>query len=264
MIAVSICCLAYNQEKLITDAIKGFMMQRTKFNYEIIIHDDASTDRTPEIIRKYQRSYPKLIKPILQTKNQFSRDGVYPFWTHLYPAAQGRYIAECDGDDYWTDPYKLQRQYEFMEANPEYAICYHNYVIKNMQTGKTLQQPFSPQDYTGEELISYRQRGHYDIHTSTKFWRNLWLDHPQSRALFSKFSADYPTTILQGMFGAGKYLDNIKPSVFRRCHTASSWTNLPPAQMHKKTREMYYRIYEAIKDTGNEDWINARLKFING
>jgi glycosyltransferase involved in cell wall biosynthesis len=97
-------------------------MQKTSFPFEFLIHDDASPDGTADIIREYEARFPDIIKVIYQTENQFSK-GVQIWAEHLFPHARGKYIALCDGDDYWTDPLKLQKQVDFLEANPDYAIC---------------------------------------------------------------------------------------------------------------------------------------------
>jgi glycosyltransferase involved in cell wall biosynthesis len=102
-------------------------MQQTNFPIEVLIHDDASTDDTADIIREYERKYPEIIKPIYQTENQYSK-GVDVF-QYNFSRAQGKYIALCEGDDYWTDPYKLQKQVDFLEKNPEYSICSSGYKI---------------------------------------------------------------------------------------------------------------------------------------
>lgn len=118
---VSICCITYNHVTYIAQAIESFLMQKTTFPFEILIHDDASTDGTSEIIRDYERKYPDIIKPIYQTENQYSQ-GRSISATYQFPRAKGRYIALCEGDDYWTDPLKLQKQVDFLEANPEYGM----------------------------------------------------------------------------------------------------------------------------------------------
>lgn len=123
---VSISCTAYNHEQYIREAIDGFLIQKTNFLVEIIIHDDASTDGTAEIIKEYEGNFPQLIFPIYQKENQYSK-GVKVSPTFNWPRARGKYIALCEGDDYWTDPYKLQRQVDFLEANEEYVLCCHDY-----------------------------------------------------------------------------------------------------------------------------------------
>src|SRR5690606_29817302 len=115
---VSIICYAYNHEKYIKDALNGFVMQKTEFPFEIIIHDDASSDKTADIIREFEREYPHILKPIYQTINQYSIEKG-KVTRICYEAAKGKYIALCEGDDYWTDPLKLQKQVDFMESNPE-------------------------------------------------------------------------------------------------------------------------------------------------
>lgn len=123
-IAVSVYCLAFNHEKHIRDALEGFVNQKTTFRYEVFVHDDASTDGTATIIAEYARKYPQIIKPIYQTENQYSR-GVNIVYDIIWPRMQGKYVASCEGDDYWSDPQKLQLQYEAMERHPECTICSH-------------------------------------------------------------------------------------------------------------------------------------------
>ena len=114
---VTVYTLAYNHAPYIRQCIEGILMQKTTFSFEFVIHDDASTDGTADIIREYETRYPDIIKPIYQTENQYSKEGV------MLPSALGKYIAECEGDDYWTDPLKLQKQVDFLETHPDYTIC---------------------------------------------------------------------------------------------------------------------------------------------
>lgn len=122
-IVISICCLSYNHGPYIANALDGFMMQETDFSFEVLIHDDASTDHTTEIIKKYERDYPGIVKPIYQSENQWSKGARGISVTHNFPRAKGKYIAICEGDDYWTDPLKLQKQVDFLESHPDYTLC---------------------------------------------------------------------------------------------------------------------------------------------
>lgn len=120
---VSVSCLTYNHEAFIADAIEGFLRQQTPFPVEILIHDDASTDRTADIVRAYERAHPEKIRAIYQHENQYSKGG-RP--SHLnYSRARGKYIAFCEGDDYWTDPLKLAKQIHALESNPDVHLCFH-------------------------------------------------------------------------------------------------------------------------------------------
>ncbi len=132
MCKVSICCMTYNQESYIKDAINGFLCQKTNFDYEIIIHDDCSTDNTANIVKEYQEKYPELIKAILQKENQYSKGkNILNF---CLAEASGEYIAICEGDDFWTDEYKLQKQIDILDANTQYSCCMHNVEWLNCQT----------------------------------------------------------------------------------------------------------------------------------
>jgi glycosyltransferase involved in cell wall biosynthesis len=122
---VSISCIAYNHEPFIEDALEGFLIQETDFPFEILIHDDASTDRTAEIIREYETRYPNLIKPIYQSVNQFSQQ-IKPVSDFNYARAKGKYIAICEGDDFWTDPFKLQKQVDILQADEKIVAVITN------------------------------------------------------------------------------------------------------------------------------------------
>lgn len=123
---VSINCITYNHEPYIRETLEGFVMQKTNFRFEAIIHDDASTDCTAEIIKEYAEKYPDIIKPIYEIENQYSKkDGSLE--RIMNEACKGKYIAFCEGDDYWTDPYKLQKQVDFLETHPDYVMCSHFY-----------------------------------------------------------------------------------------------------------------------------------------
>lgn len=118
---VSIRCLTYNHAPYIRQCLEGFVMQKTNFRFEAIVHDDASTDGTADIILEYANKYPNIIKPILETENQFSKcnGGIRRI---MNEACTGKYIALCEGDDYWIDPNKLQIQVDFLENHPEYTM----------------------------------------------------------------------------------------------------------------------------------------------
>ena len=123
---VVIECFTYNQENYIRDALDGFVIQKTCFPFVAIVHDDASTDNTARIIHDYAEKYPEIIKPIYETENQYSKkDGsLSKIMNNEIIRYNPKYIACCEGDDYWTDPYKLQKQVDFLESHPDYGMCY--------------------------------------------------------------------------------------------------------------------------------------------
>lgn len=123
---VTVWCLAYNQKDFIRDALEGFVMQKTTFPFEVIVHDDASTDGTTAIVQEYARQYPEIIKPVIETENQWQKGGLKNIIHILNEKYRnGKYIAFCEGDDYWTAPQKLQQQVDFLESHSEYSMCFH-------------------------------------------------------------------------------------------------------------------------------------------
>jgi glycosyltransferase involved in cell wall biosynthesis len=196
-IAVSVYCLAYNHEKYIRKTLEGFIMQKTNFNYEVIVHDDASTDRTSEIIREYSEKYPNIIKPIFQKDNQYSKN-VEILKTYILPRVKGKYIAFCEGDDYWNDENKLQKQFDALESHPECSISTHKVQCCNEDgTANPRVIPENGYYLHGDGVISEEElkqclwiRGGYPFHTCSYFVRrqvfNVDLEYPRDVGVLRK------------------------------------------------------------------------------
>lgn len=147
---VSICMITYNHAPFIADAIQGIVSQKTNFPIELVIGEDCSTDNTRKIIEQYQKDYPNIIRLLPNSNNL----GVMKNFHRTLNACNGKYIALCEGDDYWTDPLKLQKQVDFLETHPDYSLCFHNAMI-HYEDGKTPDCPFGKiedRDYTGVEI----------------------------------------------------------------------------------------------------------------
>lgn len=122
-IMVSVCCICFNHEKYIEEALNGILRQKTNFNYEIIIHDDVSSDNSMLIANKYREAYPNIVKIYIEDENQWTKK--VDILKKTYKLAKGKYIAICECDDYWIDEYKLQKQIDFLENNINYSACFH-------------------------------------------------------------------------------------------------------------------------------------------
>ena len=229
-IKVSIICNAYNHEAYIADALKGFVMQKTTFPFEVLVHDDASTDNTAQIIREYEKKYPQLIKPIYETENQYSKkDG--SLYRIQYGRAQGDYIAVCEGDDYWTDPLKLQKQYDALEHNPQVDLCAHQAWIYDCQIGSMTEELTPVQEnciLTAEEVI--RGGGGF-FATNSLFYRRALLENFPVFRQYRNF--DYTLQIHGALRGGVLFLaDNM--SVYRRM-VIGSWTQTTFADPNRIT-----------------------------
>lgn len=138
---VAIHCLVYNHEPYLRDCFEGFVMQQTNFPFVAIVHDDASTDGSAAIIREYEAKYPQIFKPIYEDENLYQSGGfaaINDVMNTAIEATGAKYVAMCEGDDYWIDPLKLQKQVDFMEANPEYSLCFHKVRTLDVQLGDML------------------------------------------------------------------------------------------------------------------------------
>lgn len=233
-ILVSIHCATYNHEKYIADAIESFLMQKTNFKFEILIHDDASTDRTADIIREYEKRYPDLIKPIYQTVNQHSI-GRSISKINL-ERAQGKYIAICEGDDYWIDPYKLQKQADYFEGHPECSLCIHGgykvnasdkYIISNYRAHK------SNKNFTTEEII---RRGGGLFLTNSMFYPLKYINNRPN--FFNNAPVgDYPLTIYLSLLGTVHYMDEYMSAY--RIAVSNSWTTRNTSTIGKKIKHNF-------------------------
>lgn len=221
---VSITCITYNHEKYIKDAIEGFLMQKVDFPIEIIIHDDASTDRTADIIREYEKKYPDIIKPIYQKENQFSKEGARRIYRDfVWNKVKGKYIAICEGDDFWTDVYKLQRQVDYMEQNPDCSLCVHSaYIYKDGKKSRIHQSAFDNKIFTVEEIIQGGNGGGGLFPTSSMLYPAVLMDNLPD---FLKIAptGDYPLTIFLSLRGKVYYID--KPMSVYRVGVVNSWSS---------------------------------------
>lgn len=146
-VLVTIKCMVYNHGNYIRQCLDGFVMQQTTFRFQAIVHDDASTDNSADIIREYAEKYPDIIIPVIETENQYSKpDGSLRRFTYKY-CLNSKYLAICEGDDYWTDPLKLQKQIDYLEAHPDVTLSCTRYQVLNQKTGETFVQPHDFFDY---------------------------------------------------------------------------------------------------------------------
>ena len=176
-IMVSVICLAYNHEDYIRKCLEGFVMQKTDFKFEVLVHDDCSTDKTKEIIEEYAGKYSDIIVPVYETENQHSKK-VKISRDILRPIARGKYIAFCEGDDCWISEDKLQKQVDFLEANPDYSCCLHCVRVVDVKTGNVSLKPniVADKDYD----IGQTLRKGILFQTSALMVRgDLWRNSPE-------------------------------------------------------------------------------------
>lgn len=235
---VSVLCTAYNHESYIGQALESFLSQETDFPFEIVINDDASPDKTAEIIRQYERKYPDKIKAFYQQENLYSRN-INIEDTVMLPAARGKYIAFCEGDDYWSDPHKLQKQVDFMEANPEYSACVHETTVANYFDNSTETILYTKRhcpetgdrDLIFEELLKGMAHAY---HTSALLFRREYaFNLPDYFYCGAKYGfADFPRAIFLMLNGPIRFIDQ-PMSVYRVKSNPSSWSSNVDMQYDK-------------------------------
>ncbi len=247
-IMVSICCLAYNHEKYIRDALESFLNQKTDFKYEILIHDDASTDNTVKIIKEYEKKYPDIIKPIYQKENQHSK-GIKISATIQYPRAKGKYIAMCEGDDFWIDSSKLQKQINYLEEHPECSLMVH--ASKNVTVNKEdirINKAFEQEcDVSTEEIIN--GGGGFFATNSMIFRTELTKNFPAF--YLNAHIGDYPLTIYLSLCGTVHYIPDVM-SAYRQ-GVPGSWSENERKSMLQslKNTEKMIELYENLDEDTN-------------
>lgn len=205
---VSVVCMVYKHEAYLRQCFDGFVMQKTSFPIEILVNDDCSPDGSAEIMREYEERYPDLFHCIYQKENQYSK-GKMAWWEVLFPMAKGEYIAICEGDDYWIDPYKLQKQVDFMDQHPDYVACFHNARVQ-YDDHVSLFNALDEKHYPSTEDIIKR---HWFIATPTLFFRNVLRDYPEWRG--QVLNGDYLLELLLAREGKFYYMDDAM-SVYRQ------------------------------------------------
>lgn len=241
---LSIVCLAYNHAAFIRETLEGFLRQETDFPIEVIVHDDASTDSTAAIIQEYAARYPNVIRPIYQTENQYCQD--IPFSTGLFARARGQYIAYCDGDDYWTDPRKLQIQVDFLEQHREYVITYHDAFMFNSQG--VVRSPHLQGKYRRDASAGELMRGR-PMSTLTACFRNLVRELPPE--LLDVKVLDICWWSLLGAHGKGKFIEQIKPAAYR-VHEGGIFSMRSSKQRIQMSMHAYYSLARYYQRIGNQ------------
>lgn len=233
---ISICCITYNHGPFIRQCLDGFLIQETTFPVEILIHDDASTDDTAAVIREYAARYPRLFKPILQTENQYSK-GVKPHVTFNLPRARGRYIAICEGDDFWSSPEKLARQVEVLEAHPEYVGCFHDVEVLYQDGSRAPHAMLGPDARVEVSLENLLERN--GIPTLSVMYRaGLQADLPPWYHQMP--FGDWPMHILNAQHGRYRYLPALMATY--RVHRQGAWSGIGHAAQMRNT----VKVLEAV------------------
>ena len=220
-IMVSIRCATYNHAHYIRQCLDGFVMQKTNFRFEAIVHDDASTDGTTEIVREYADKYPDIIVPMYETENQYSKNLV-AMNDAINNKLVGKYVAICEGDDYWTDPLKLQKQFDYMESHPDCSLCFHpHYCLYSDGQMVPHTQRIKKEIYSVCDLI---WRGNEFMATNSMFFPRDYYLASEERPDFWKYShvGDEPLTLYLALNGKVCYINELS-SVYR-IMALGSWT----------------------------------------
>jgi glycosyltransferase involved in cell wall biosynthesis len=252
---LSICCITYNHEPFIRQAIEGFLMQKTDFQIEILIHDDASTDGTAEIVREYEKKYPELIFPIYQADNQYSK-GINIGGINR-SRARGKYIALCEGDDYWTDPLKLQKQVDFLEKNEKYVLCFHKAIVRNERINPVSEQ-IQSLDFKNINIDLKFILTIWHIPTASIVFRRI-EELPSPEWLKNVWSRDIALVALLYKYGKIGYYDAVM-SVYR-LHPGGVTVNHRGRGMIKQ-RMILYRNLDAYFDYKYREDIRYAKKYI--
>lgn len=240
-IAVTVIVAAYNQERYIRDCLEGVVRQKTTFAFEALVHDDASTDGTAAIIREYAEAYPGLIIPVIERENQYSR-GDKAFDGIDIPSFRGRYLAYCEGDDYWIDTHKLQAQFEFMEAHPDYALCLHNSIVCDLYHGiDYLSEPMRCDcDKSCERII---EEGGGKRNVTGSFFIRRSFEQPSIKHYCS--ARDHFEMIKLASRGSVRWFT--QPMSVYRWGVADSWTDRRSHSSMERTRRHVAARVEALQ-----------------
>ena len=248
---VSVLCPTYNHADFIDDAIRGFLGQQTRFPFEVIIRDDASTDGTAEIVREYESKYPRLIRGIYEHENRYKTERSR---SRMVSTARGDFIAYCEGDDYWISPNKLERQLATLQSRGDCVVSHHQaLVIENGHVTSVGKLPEKNQrDFTSEEL----QQGAWML-TLSLFYRRVHIPpHPKAHRFVN---GDKYLTSRLGEHGGAAYEEDFLGAVYRR-HGSSVWSSLDEVDRRITQATSFYYIAAQYFQEGNPELGNHWLE----
>lgn len=252
-IMVSVLCITYNHEGYIREALEGFVMQKTNFAFEVIIHEDASTDGTAAIIREYEEKYPHIFRVIYETENQYNK-GIEYCHDLMAPMARGKYIALCEGDDAWIDDKKLQMQVEYMEEHPECSLVSHK---------AYLQYPCDWNKKRDARAMGYGKEGvipFEDLFTSWSIATSSFLFRKELYMPMPKFfreapTGDEPLKFYLACHGTVYYFDRVM-SVYNKM-SVGSWSARFEKEDFEKQKNYcigYINFFKALDIYTKQQW----------
>jgi len=261
---LTVVCITYNQEEFIRDALESFIVQKTNFDFEVIISDDASTDGTPEIIREYEEKYGNIIKPIYRTVNL----GAMNNFLQTLREARSKYVIYNEGDDYFSDPYKLQKQVDFLESHPECSICFHP-VIVHYQDGSKPDEVFPSPEYRFnktelylDDLIKYNFMQTNSVMYRWRFVTENILDVLPSSIL----PGDYYLHLLHTQKGSIGFIDEVM-AIYLRHPGGIWWDSQTPDRLYARhcaeIFNFYYEIYRNITGDPKSYYSNTLIPVFN-
>ncbi len=267
-VMVSVLCTVYNHAPYLRQCLESLVTQETDFRYEVVVHDDASTDGSAAIIREFEAAYPDIVRPIYQTENQYSKR-IPIGYTYMYPAARGKYIATCEGDDYWCDSHKLQKQFDAMEANPSCTLCVHTVQgvdVEGVPNGKFFPQVVPSEGvFRGRDLIADVLNGTaYPFQTSGYFYRKelYWPRRPETEFLFRVRTGDTVRLLYAGHHGDIFFINEIMSCY--RMNVTGSWSTKNKNDLSFRVRGLcefiaFLKEYDTYTDGAYHDLVAASI-----
>ena len=235
-ILVSIQCITFNHVHYLQQALESFLMQKTDFGFEIIVHDDCSTDGTTEVLKQYAERYPETIVPIYEEENQWKKTGMKPVFRRMTEMSRGKYIAYCEGDDFWQDPLKLQKQVDAMERCPEATFCYTGFQTVDNDGKAFSRKEFESWNGNGVsgEIFFKLLENNIVLTPTTLFRKEVFTS---AIYLNTTLRLDYFAFLSAAALGTAIYLPE-RTACYRQTPTGAMATQLPWVQ------EKYFAIRE--------------------
>jgi len=263
-ILVSIQCITFNHKAYLRQALDSFLRQKTTFGFEIIVHDDASTDGTTEIVKEYASRYPDKVIPMYEEENQWKKTGMKPVFAMMTDISKGKYIAYCEGDDFWQDDYKLQKQIDALESHPEASMCYTGF--------QTVDEGGVP--FYSEKYEKWNEEGHsgelfFDLldHNIVLTPTTMFRKEVFCTDIYNKtpLRLDYFAFLAAAAIGELIYLPE-RTACYRSTPSGAMATQLPwVVERYNKIREYFLTEYTigAIKKPLSIAGLEAKIEIIN-